>query len=345
MKRVGYLFPEIINYENLWLAARRASKGKKNKKVVAEFNFRLPENLITLQQELANQKYQCSDYFIFQIFDPKNRWIVVSDFRDRVVQHALCNVVVPYFERKFIFDSYANRKGKGTHRGVLRYQQFSRRFGYVLNCDIVKFFPSIDRDVMKKKIAGTIKCKPTLSLCHRIIDSAPSGDHVSYFPDGFSIRRNTGLPIGNLTSQHFCNVYLNEFDHFVKEELKCRGYVRYVDDFALFSNSKQELTEWKGAVSDYLKTLFLVLHRGKTQIRPSHLGNTFLGYQIFRDRLKIDNKKGRLWIKRMKYKRKRYKEGTITWQDIKASTMSWVGHTSHANADSLVRKVLWDLVF
>ena len=128
MKRAGHLFDQIIGYENLWMAAKRASQGKKNKRVVADFNFRLPENLSDLQQELASGNYQCSEYYIFQIFDPKNRWIVVSDFRDRVVQHALCRVIVPQMERKFIYDSYANRKGKGTHRGVKRYQGFVRKY-------------------------------------------------------------------------------------------------------------------------------------------------------------------------------------------------------------------------
>jgi RNA-directed DNA polymerase len=135
MKRAGNLFTSIVAYENLWLAARRASRGKRNKRTVAEFNYRLPENLISLQQELKSGDYRCADYFVFQIFDPKQRWIVVSDFRDRVVQHALCRVIMPHLERGYIFDSYANRIGKGTHRGVLRYQQFSRRFRYVLNCD------------------------------------------------------------------------------------------------------------------------------------------------------------------------------------------------------------------
>ncbi len=345
MKRVGNLFPKIVDYENLWLAAKRASTGKKNKRVVAEFNYRLPENLSALQQELSSGTYRCSEYFIFQIFDPKTRWIVVSDFRDRVVQHALCRIIVPHMERKFIFDSYANRKGKGTHRGVKRYQSFTRRYRYVLNCDIVRFFPSIDREVMKKKIAQSIKCPSTLRLCNQLIDSAPSGNRISFYPNCFLQNRTAGLPIGNLTSQHFCNVYLNDFDHFVKEELNCKGYVRYVDDFALFSNSKQELGRWKNAISDYLRSLYLVLHEKKTQIRPCHLGNTFLGYQVFPDQLKLDNKKARLWVKRMKHKRKLYKAGEITWQDIRASVMSWVGHTSHAHADALVHKVLWDLVF
>ena len=218
----------------------------------------------------------------------------MSDFRDRVVHHALCRVLVPHLESKYIYDSYANRKEKGTHRGVRRYQEFSRRFEYVLNCDIVKFFPSIDRRIMKEKIRRIVKCPPTLSLCDRIIDSAPAGEHISFYPREFSQNRITGLPIGNLTSQHFCNVYLNDFDHFVKETLRCKGYVRYVDDFALFSDSKDELKYWKVSISEYLANHFLGLHPGKTQIRPCYLGNTYLGYRIFPDQIKIDGKKGRL---------------------------------------------------
>ena len=345
MKRTGNLFPQISNFENLWLAAKRASRGKKNKQVVSTFNYRLPENLINLQQELIDETYECSRYYVFQIFDPKRRWIVVSDFRDRVVHHALCNVIVPIMEKKFIFDSYANRIGKGTHRGVKRYQQYCRAFKYVLNCDIVKFFPSIDREVMKEKIGRMLKCQPTLRLCDKMIDSAPSGANVSYYPEPFGKNRITGLPIGNLSSQHFCNVYLNDFDHFIKETLLCKGYLRYVDDFSLFSNSKTELTEWKSAISEYLKSLYLVLHSGKTQIRPCHIGNTYLGYQIFPHLIRLDGKKLRLWLKRIKQKRKQYKAGELAWQEVKSSVVSWIAHTKHADSDALLHKVLWNLVF
>ncbi|MBU3916125.1 RNA-directed DNA polymerase, partial [bacterium] len=220
-----------------------------------------------------------------------------------------------------------------------------RRYKYVLNCDIVKFFPSIDREIMKNKIERVIKCPKTLDLCSRIINSAPTANHVSYYPEGFSENRNTGLPIGNLTSQHFCNVYLNDFDHFVKEELRCEGYVRYVDDFSLFADSKRQLSDWRDRISEYLASLFLLLHKDKTQVRPCGLGNTYLGYRVFPNRLKLDNKKGRLWIKRMKIKRKKYKNGELAWEDIKASVVSWMGHARHANSEALIRKVLWDLVF
>jgi len=345
VKRTGNLFSKIIAYENLWKAAGRASRGKKNKQVVATFNYRLPENILSLQQELSDENYQCSNYFIFEIFDPKRRWIVVSDYRDRVVHHALCNVIAPHMENKFIFDSYANRKGKGTHRGVKRYQLFCRNYKYVLNCDIVKFFPSIDREVMKNKIEGIIKCPLTLRLCQKIIDSAPAGENVSYYPDIYNKDRTSGLPIGNLTSQHFCNVYLNDFDHFVKEKLRCKGYLRYVDDFSLFSNSKTELNEWKTAISEVLKPLYLILHRDKTQIRPCHIGNTFLGYRIFPGLIRLDGKKGRLWIKRIKQKRRLYKAGELSWQEVRTSIISWIAHTKHADSDALIRKVLWNLVF
>lgn len=345
MKRYGNLLPKIVDYKNLWEASKRASRGNKNKRTVAAFNYRLPENLIELQRELSNGTYRCSDYFLFEIFDPKRRWIVVSDFRDRVVHHALCNVIVPTMERKFIFDSYANRIGKGTHRAVRRYRQFARQFKYVLNCDIVKFFPSIDREMMKSIIRRTIKCRKTWRLCDTIIDSAPVGDNLSYCPDGCRSDRRTGLPIGNLTSQHFCNVYLNDFDHFVKETLRCKGYLRYVDDFALFSESKRELAEWKSAIEEYLRSLYLVLHEGKTQIRPCRLGNTFLGYRVFPHTIRLDGKKGRLWIKRIKYKRRLYQAGELDWQEVKASIVSWIAHTKHADSDALIRKVLWNLVF
>ncbi len=234
MKTFKNLFQKISSFENLLLAAHKAAKGKRENANVLNFFFKLEENLFQLGEELTRQSYRPGSYSTFRIYDPKPRMISAAPFRDRVVHHALINIIEPFFKRSFIFDSYANRVGKGTHKAIRRYQEFLRRYNFVLKCDIKKYFPSIDHEILKQLIRRTIFDQKTLWLLDTIIDgSNPQAPILDYFPrdELFTpfIRRK-GLPIGNLTSQFFANVYLNPLDHFVKENLRCQGYLRYVDD-------------------------------------------------------------------------------------------------------------------
>ena len=236
MKTFKHLFEKIISFDNLLLAAKLSQKGRRYKPDVAQFHFRLEEELIDLREELLVKRYQPGAYRTFHIFDPKQRMISAAPYRDRVVHHALCQIIEPIFEQTFIYDSYANRKGKGTHKAITRYQDYAKRYPYVLKCDIRKFFPSVDHQVLKQEIRRKISCPDTLWLIDQIIDNSNHQEaHLQWFPgdDLFSpIERKRGLPIGNLTSQFWGNVYLNRFDHFVKEELRVPGYIRYVDDCA-----------------------------------------------------------------------------------------------------------------
>ncbi|PZO59572.1 MAG: RNA-dependent DNA polymerase [Phormidesmis priestleyi] len=242
MKRYGNLYSQIVEFENLWWAARRAESGKRLRENVLEFNFNFESNLIQLQSELADRTYQPGPYRTFKIIDPKPRIISAAPYRDRVVHHALCNIITPCFESGFIADSYANRVGFGTHKALARFIKFARSHRYVLQCDVRKYFPSVDHQILKDLIRHKLKCKDTLWLIDTIIDGSNEQETVlQYFPGDIMLTpalRRRGLPIGNLTSQFFANIYLNGFDHFVKEQLKAKGYVRYVDDFALFSDDK-----------------------------------------------------------------------------------------------------------
>jgi hypothetical protein len=205
---------------------------------------------------------------------------------EEVVHHALCHVIVPWFERQFIFDSYANRIGKGTHRAVERLQQFARRYAYVLRLDIVQHFSSIDHAILHDILAKTIRDADVLWLVDRIIASGAGVLNDAYsmqwFPgdDLFAALRPRGLPIGNLTSQFWSNCYLNPLDHFIKRALHCPAYLRYVDDMALFSNSKRELWAWRQAVSERLATLRLVVHP-QTQVTPVTHGIPWLGFIVY----------------------------------------------------------------
>jgi RNA-directed DNA polymerase len=245
MKRHNHLWVPITSFENLLLAARKAQRGKRFRPNILEFNDRLENNLLQLQQELLSHSYQPGAYRTFEIIDPKPRIISAAPYRDRVVHHALCNIIEPLIERSFISDTYANRQGFGSHRALRRFTKFCRSSRYVLQCDIRKYFPNIDHAILKTQLHQKIKCPETLWLIDTIIDNSnPQGSPYTYFVGddlshppvrGASSEKNRpkGLPIGNLTSQFFANVYLNGFDRFIKETLLAPKYLRYVDDFAL----------------------------------------------------------------------------------------------------------------
>jgi RNA-directed DNA polymerase len=230
MKRLANLYSKIATFENLLLAAKRATRGKKAKNSVISFDFNLENELILLKQQLESKSYRPRPYSQFEVKEPKVRKICSSDFRDRVVHHAICNFLEPIIERRSVFDSYACRNGKGAHLAVSRCQEFSRKFKYYLKCDIKKFFESIDHQILKNLLQRMIKDSDLLWLVDMIIDHKVPGN-----ADG------KGLPIGNLTSQHFANLYLGELDHLIKDRMGIKGYIRYMDDFICFADSKKEL--------------------------------------------------------------------------------------------------------
>lgn len=269
------MYASITAFDNLWLAYRKAAKGKRGKATVAQFEFQIADRLLALQDELMAQTYRPGPYQHFTIHEPKRRKISAAPFRDRVVHHALCNLIEPCSEARFIAESYANRVGKGTHRALDQLQHFARRHRYVLRMDIVQHFPSLDHAILRRAIAKVITDEDVLWLVDLIL---AGGDGVLsdvytpvYFPDDdlFAIARPCGLPIGNLTSQFWSNVYMNELDWFVVRELRCEAYLRYVDDFALFSDSKAELWAWKQAVVEFLATLRLTVHATSAQVEST----------------------------------------------------------------------------
>ena len=200
-----FVYTQIYAFENLYLGFKKARKGKKRTRANAAFEVNLEKELFKLQDELKGQHYCPGSYTTFKIYDPKERMISAAPFRDRVVHHALCNIIEPIFDATLIYDTYANRKGKGTHAGIRRCQHFAKQYKYVLKADIRKYFPSIDHAILKGLIHKKIKCQPTLELIDKIIDySNPQEQVPDYFPGDtlFTVvERKKGLPMGNLTSQ------------------------------------------------------------------------------------------------------------------------------------------------
>lgn len=349
MKRYGNLYPQIINFENIFLAARQAQRGKRFRDNVLEFNYHLETELINLQQELTNKSYQPGNYRTFHLTNPKSRLISAAPYRDRVVHHALCNIIVPIFEKTFIADSYANRLGFGTHKALKKFTKFAHNYRYVLQCDIKKYFPSIDHVILKQLLRRKIKCPDTLWLIDTIINNSNEQETViDYFLGDdllTPVTRRRGLPIGNLTSQFFANTYLNGFDHFVKEQLKILKYVRYVDDFALFSDDRKLLAEARLAIEEYLaQQLRLKIHPIKSQLFETKIGASFLGFRIFADTIRVRNSNLHQGRQRLNRLQKEYAQGKIELQKIHQSIQSWFAHLKHGDTWQL-RQQITDIYF
>jgi RNA-directed DNA polymerase len=344
MKRHGNLWQQITSFENLLLAARKAQRGKRFRDNVLAFNDRLEQNLLTLQSQLQTQTYQPGAYRTFEIFEPKPRIISAAPYPDRVVHHALCTIISPIFERTFIHHSYANRLNFGTHRALHRFTHFCRTQPYILQCDIRKYFPSIDHAILKAIIRRKIKCQQTLGLIDLIIDNSQHDDTDLIHFSGDSLltplERTRGLPIGNLTSQFFANVYLNGFDHFVTETLKPTHYLRYVDDFALFSGDRPFLTKSRLAIEAYLTTLRLQLHPAKSQLFETHYGANFVGFRVLSNCIRVRNdnlRRARLRFKRL---RRAQEQGHEVTARIGRSQQSWLAHLEHGDTWRLRQKLL-----
>ncbi|MEM9216042.1 MAG: RNA-directed DNA polymerase [Cyanobacteria bacterium P01_F01_bin.150] len=349
MKRYGNLWPRIIAFENILLAARNAQKGKRFRGNVLAFNYNLEKELQQIQHELQTKTYQPGPYKTFQIREPKPRIISAAPYRDRVVHHALCNVIMPIFERSLIFDTYANRWGFGTHRALQRFTKFARSSRYVLQCDIRKYFPSIDHQILKTILRRKIKCPHTLWLMDTIIDGSNEQEPVIvHFPGDTlltPIERRRGLPIGNLTSQCFANLYLNGFDHFVKEQLGIKKYLRYVDDFAAFADDRESLVDVRQQIEAYLATLRLQVHPIKSQLYQTAIGANFVGFRIFSDRIRVRNENLKRSRRRLRRLQHEYRTHQISIDQLTQSLRSWGAHLKHADSHHLRDDIFSTLVF
>lgn len=336
------LFSGIASFAALEAAAQRAACGKRRKPGVAAFLARLEREVLRLERELIEGAWRPGRYVEIAVRDPKPRTVSAAPFRDRVVHHALCAVIEPLFERGFVFDSYANRKGKGAHRAVVRYERFRNRFSSVLRCDVYRYFPAIDHEILKALVRRRVRCARTLRLIDAIIDGSNPQEPVHRYYPGDDLltpfERRRGLPIGNLTSQLFANVYLDGLDHFAKERLRARGYLRYVDDFALFHDDPDVLEEWRRRIEGYLARRRLSLHPRKTWAAPTAETTAFLGYVLLPDgRRRLPDENVRRFRGRLRSLRDRVRAGAMTPEEARPRVASWVAHARHANTRRLRR--------
>ncbi|OLP18375.1 RNA-dependent DNA polymerase [Leptolyngbya sp. 'hensonii'] len=335
MKRYGSLYPQITAFENLLTAAKQAQRQKRYRDPVLAFNYNLESELLQLQRELQTQTYEPGEYKVFEIYEPKRRVISAAPYRDRVVHHALCNIIVPIFDRTFIATTYANRQGYGSHLALRQFVHYARSSRYVLQCDICKYFPSIDIAILKQTIQRKLKCQETLWLIDRILDNRSEGDPlIDYFPGDTlltPLERPKGLPIGNLTSQFFANVYLNGFDRYIKETLKVSKYLRYVDDFSLFSDDRDFLSDCRSQIEAYLTTLRLKIHPIKSQLIQTRHGGRFVGFRVLPDRIRVRNYNLQIGRRRLKQLQADYARGRVSEHDVAQSLQSWNAHLAHGD--------------
>jgi len=316
MKQFDNLFNKVVDIENIYLGYIKAKKGKKYRKEVLSFSFNLEQNLLKIQEELKNLSYKHGGYREFILEDSKKRLIKAPKFRDRVVHHAICNIIEPIFEKSFIFDSYACRKNKGSHKATKRLKAKMKNSNNVfyLKCDVRKYFDSVDQDILLKIISKKIRDAKVVLIIEKILRS-----------------QSKGIPIGNLTSQLFANIYLNELDQFIKRGIKLKYYFRYMDDFIILSKRKEELHLIRKTIKSFLlNRLSLNLPYKKTTIAPSSKGCYFLGYKIFKNHILL----GKRTIKRFFKKMKKKKRG----KDIFLS--SWVSYAKHADTFNLTKEVV-----
>jgi RNA-directed DNA polymerase len=342
-KRHDDLFRRIANFGAIRAAARSAVCGKRKKPGASAFFANLERELLRLERELQDGTYRPGRYVEIKVRDPKERIVSAAPFRDRVVHHALCAVIGPLFERGFIGNTFANRVGKGTHRAVAAYEAYRDRHAHVLRCDLYRYFPSIDHAILKAEFRRRIACAGTLALMDAIVDGSNAQEPVDlHFPgdDLFEPhRRRRGLPIGNLTSQFFANLYLDGFDHFVTEVLRA-PYVRYVTDFALFHDDAAVLAQWRARIDLYLEGHRVRLHPRKTFILATAEPAGFLGFVLMpggRRQLPEDNVAR--FRNRLHGLRDRWRAGAVTRAEVEAKVGAWIAHAKNVDTWRLRRAV------
>ena len=350
MKRYANLWPQVTAFDNLYRAYRKARRGKQHKPGVALFSLNLEPSLLELQADLLAGTYRPGAYRLFTIYERKPRQIAAAPFLDRVVHHALMNIVEPLIDPRFIFDSYACRKGKGVHQAVARYQTWARKYHYALKMDVQQYFPSIDHAILLDKIARYLKDPKVLDLFAEIIRTSPPfpGRPPLYFPgdDLFTpLQRRAGIPIGNLTSQFLANLYLDAFDHFMGSELRVPAYLRYVDDMIVLDNDKARLHEIRYRAEEFLQRERLRLHPRKANVVPVRQGLDVLGYRVFPDFRLLRNDNGHRFTRKLRGFARSYAAGKADLRDFSPHLFSWLGHVRHADSEGLRERIFSGIVF
>lgn len=343
MKTYKNLYQKVCSYDNLLSAFQKARKGKSKKDYVIKFESNLQTNLENLQKDLINKTYYSSNLKKFIIRDPKTRTIHASIFKDRIVHHAIINILNPIYEKIFIYDSFASRKNKGTHNAINRFEFFIKKVssngrliknsfndnsiqGYVLKADFRHYFDSVNHKVL-------------INILRKKIDDKDLIDLIKIVLDNFETEKEVGMPLGNYTSQFFANIYLNELDYYVKHILKAKYYIRYVDDFVILHKNKKRLEYFLEHINNFLPCLKIKLHPEKTEIHVLRNGIDFLGYRIFYHYKLLRKRNIRYFMKKLKKNISFYNNKEISEEQFESRINGWFGYAKFGNTFNLMKKI------
>lgn len=318
------MFDRIIEPENLAIAAHKAFRGKSLTNEVKIFRKDFLNNINLLRDDLLTGNLSVGKYHKFVIYEPKERLICAASIRQRIVHHAIMNICHPFFERNLIYDCFASRPGKGTHKAILRLKESIKGYKYYAKLDIRKFFDSINHDILKELLRRLFKDEKLLRLFDKIIDSYGA---------------ECGLPIGNLTSQYFANYYLSPLDHFMKEEAKVSVYIRYMDDVIILDKDKNRLKENIEFYCQYARNNL------KLCVKPPIIGRTcngvpFLGYKIFAQRILMNGKGKRRYVKAVRVLDELFKKSIITEKEYSARITSYLSYVCFADSYVFRKKLI-----
>ncbi len=336
------MFEKVCEFDNLYLSYLEAREGKRYRGPVLQFTYQLEDNLVEIQNELLNNTYRITNYTQFIITDPKRRLITALDFRDRVVQWAIYRQVYPIFEKRFIYHSYGCREEKGTHKAVAQLHNWLKAVDrkpekyYYLKLDMSKFFYSVNREILLEIIKRRISDDRLINLLELIIASGDIQPVDGFAADAYPVNDSkVGLPIGNLTSQMFANIYLNELDQFVKNELHLHYYIRYMDDIIILGESKELLHQVKDRVEEFVNHKLGLRLNGKTAIRPISMGIEFVGYVVWPTHVKLRKATALKMKSNIKDKCWKLKNGQISADKLDATVGSYNGLMKHCNSYNL----------
>ncbi|WP_110113280.1 reverse transcriptase domain-containing protein [Bacillus sp. CGMCC 1.16541] len=332
-KKYDHLYEKIVDFDNLLFAYKQTLKGdRKFRKDAILFSMLEDANLVRLWKELKTGNYRVGEYIRFKVYEPKERMVSAPRIKDKIVQFATHTVIKDVYSNVFVSDSYACLEERGTHKAVDKVQKYLRDcerlygYGWIVKVDVSKFFYSIDRTILKRILRKKIACRKTIWLLDQIIDSSPEGER--------------GIPLGNVTSQDFANIYLNELDQYVKRHLGIKWYVRYMDDCVAIVQTKEEAQRLKKQMCRFLRVhLNLMENPKKSQIFPLTQGVNAYGFKIWTTHKKVRDQSKRAMKRRIKAMDRKVKGGSLTVSEVKQAVDSWMGHARHSNSYNLAKKI------
>ena len=328
MKSAGDIYRRIADADNIRVGFLKAARGKQGRRDVVAFKSEFEHNIARLYAQIEERRLDIGHYRYFQVFDPKKRLICAASFPERVLHHAVMNVCEPVLDAYAIDDSYACRKGKGGQRAVLRAKAFTGRFVWFLKLDVRKYFDSIDHDILLAALARRFREHDVLNLFADILGT-------------YKTAEGKGLPIGNLVSQHLANFYLSVFDHWIKEDRKVRGYVRYMDDFLLFGDDRKRLLrEELPAVKEFLRNRLSLEVKPDFQLNRCDKGIPFLGYRVFPQKVLLAPRSKRRFVNKFRLYEGLWRRSEWPTQELVRHMEPLLEFTRFADCDGFRRNVI-----